>query len=132
MPWSATSTRWHWQERFDRLVLSCRFRLAERMLLDAGKGGIFASLLPATRHKKVHVIQIPVAPELTKIIAATPTGDITFLMNKWAKPVHRQRIRQLVSRPLQLCRDCVYYSQWAPVPPMMTTINPSGILTIMI
>jgi hypothetical protein len=26
----------------------------------------------------------------------------------------------------------VYYSQRAPVPPMMTTINPSGILTIMI
>jgi integrase len=39
-----------------------------------------------TRRKKLHAIEIPVAAELAKIIAATPTGDMTFLMTEWGKP----------------------------------------------
>ena len=39
-----------------------------------------------TRHKKMHAIEIPILPELAKIIAASPTGDLTFLMTEWGKP----------------------------------------------
>lgn len=39
-----------------------------------------------TRRKKMHTIEIPVAPELARIIVATPTGDMTFLMTEWGKP----------------------------------------------
>ena len=39
-----------------------------------------------TRRKKMHAIEIPILPELAKIIEASPTGDLTFLMTAWGKP----------------------------------------------
>ena len=32
-----------------------------------------------TRRKKMHAIETPIVPELAAIIAASPTGDLTFL-----------------------------------------------------
>ena len=39
-----------------------------------------------TRRKKMHAIEIPILPELAKIIEASPTGDLTFLVTALRKP----------------------------------------------
>jgi integrase len=39
-----------------------------------------------TRRKKMHAIEIPILPELARIIGASPTGNLTFLMTEWGKP----------------------------------------------
>jgi len=50
------------------------------------RDGVIRFVPLKTRRKKMHAIEIPVAPDLAKIIAATPTGDLTFLMTEWGKP----------------------------------------------
>jgi integrase len=50
------------------------------------RDGVIRFVPQKTRRKKMHAIEIPVAAELAKIIAATPTGDMTFLMTEWGKP----------------------------------------------
>jgi hypothetical protein len=65
------------------------------------RDGVIRFVPQKTKRKKMHAIEIPVAPELAKIIAATSTGDMTFLMTEWGKPFTFEWIRQLVSRPLQ-------------------------------
>jgi hypothetical protein len=47
----------------------------------------------------MHVIEIPIMPELAKIIAASPCGDLTFSVTERGKPFYRERIWQLVPRP---------------------------------
>ena len=50
------------------------------------RDGVIRFVPQKTKRKKMQAIEIPVAPELAKIIAATPTGDMTFLMTGWEKP----------------------------------------------
>jgi integrase len=38
------------------------------------------------RHKKMDAIELPVLPELARIIAASPCGELTFLMTEYGKP----------------------------------------------
>jgi hypothetical protein len=63
--------------------------------------------------------------------AGLKLGEVMGVVNFSAgwHPYGRRRSGGLVTPHISAS---IYYSQRAPVPPMMTTINPSGILTIMI
>ena len=50
------------------------------------RDGVIRFVPLKTRRKKMHAIEIPVMPELARIIEASPTGDLTFLMTEWVKP----------------------------------------------
>jgi integrase len=50
------------------------------------RDGVIRFVPLKTRRKKMHAIEIPILPELAKIIEAGPTGDLTFLMTEWGKP----------------------------------------------
>jgi integrase len=50
------------------------------------RDGVIRFVPLKTRRKKMHAIEIPILPELAKIIEASPTGDLTFLMTEWGKP----------------------------------------------
>jgi integrase len=50
------------------------------------RDGVIRFVPLKTQRKKMHAIEIPVLPELEKIIAAAPTGDLTFLKTEWGRP----------------------------------------------
>jgi integrase len=50
------------------------------------RDGVIRFVPLKTRRKKMHAIEIPILLELAKIIEASPTGDLTFLMTEWGKP----------------------------------------------
>jgi len=50
------------------------------------RDGVIRFVPLKTRRKKMHAIEIPILPELAKIIEVSPTGDLTFLMTEWGKP----------------------------------------------
>jgi integrase len=50
------------------------------------RDGVIRFVPQKTKRKKLHAIEIPMAPELARIIEATTTGDLTFLMTEWGKP----------------------------------------------
>jgi integrase len=44
------------------------------------RDGVVRFVPSKTRHRKKHLVEIPLLPELERIIASTPTGDLTFLV----------------------------------------------------
>jgi integrase len=50
------------------------------------RDGVIRFVPLKTRRKKMHAIEIPIMPELARIIEASPTGNFTFLMTEWGKP----------------------------------------------
>jgi integrase len=50
------------------------------------RDGVIQFVPLKTRRKKMHPIEIPILPELAKIIEASPTGELTFLMTEWGRP----------------------------------------------
>jgi hypothetical protein len=82
MPFWATSTRWRWQERFDRLVLLPDFDSPSVCCWMPAKGGYFR-LAPAG-NAPIKDVRDPDSGRARASIAATPTGDITFLSQSTA------------------------------------------------
>jgi integrase len=75
-----------------------RLALALMLYLDARRSdvvtlgrqhvrdGVIRFVPRKTRRNKMHAIEIPILPELAKIIEASPAGDLTFLMTERGKP----------------------------------------------
>jgi integrase len=53
------------------------------------RNGVMRFIPEKTRHKKLDAIELPIPPELTDIIKATPSGDMTFLITGQGKPFTR-------------------------------------------
>jgi integrase len=50
------------------------------------RDGVIRFVPRKTRRNKMHAIEIPILPELAKIIEASPAGELTFLMTECGKP----------------------------------------------
>jgi hypothetical protein len=46
--------------------------------------------------KTVVLSERPWLPALDRFVRASPTGDLTFLVTEYSKPIHGSRVRQLV------------------------------------
>jgi integrase len=50
------------------------------------RDGVIRFVPRKTRRSKMHAIEIPILPELAQIIAASPAGDLTFIVNERGRP----------------------------------------------
>jgi integrase len=50
------------------------------------RDGVLRFVPSKTRHKKKRMVEIPILPELARIIGASPTGQMTFLVTAFGKP----------------------------------------------
>jgi integrase len=85
-------------EAHHKIGTKARLALALMLYLGARRGdvvtfgrqhvrdGVIRFVPNKTKRKKMHAVEIPVLPELARIIAASPCGDLTFLMTEWKKP----------------------------------------------
>jgi integrase len=53
------------------------------------RNGTMRFIPQKTRHTKMGAIELPIPSQLTEIIEATPSGDMTFLITEWGKPFTR-------------------------------------------
>ena len=84
----------------ERHLVGTKARLALALMLYAGlrrsdavalgpqhiKGGHLVFAVTKNRNRKPVTLHLPVLPELQEVIAATPSGNLTFLVTEFGKP----------------------------------------------